>query len=286
MSGERDDTDEGGTDQPPEASENPGGDEEHGEPGGGGPEPGQGQPQPGNGPQGGPQGQPGGQPQAQGGPQGQGQPPGGPGPQGAQGGPQGGYQQGGRRQPVQTGPSVGDIFSRPDTKEEIVSGVVLYAMLGVGLFVAAFLIPLAANVFTMSFMLFGALALGPLLAVILADRQDEALESVPDTLVYATSAVTALGGTVAYGIIAAIGGAIGDSIGSGGGAGLVSAGFSPGDYIIGAILVAIAGAVAAAGLVALNRTVLAENPAPQGQPHQPVQGQGGGTQPPQQGGQR
>lgn len=274
MSGERDDTEEGGTDQPPEGSDEPGGGDQDDGPRGGEPEPGQGQPQPGNGPQGGPQGQPGGQPQAG---QPGGQPAGGPGPQGPP--------QGAPRQPVQTGPSVGDIFSRPDTKEAILSGVVLYAMLGVGLFVAAFLIPLATNAFTMTLMLLGALALGPLLAVILADRQDEELKSVPDTLVYATSAVTALGGTVAYGIIAAIGGAVGDSIGSGG-AGLVSAGFSPGDYIIGAILVAIAGAVAAAALVAVNRTVLADNPAPQGQSRQPPQGQGGGAQPPQQGGQR
>lgn len=242
----------------------------------------------------------GGQPQGPGGagvgagagapPQGQQGPPQGGQPPGQQ--PQGGYQQGGARQPVQTGPSVGDIFSRPDTKEGIISGVVLYAMFGVGLFVAAFLIPLATSVFTMSLMLFGALALGPLLAVVLAERQDEALDSVPDALVYATAAVTAIGGTMAYGIIAAVGGAIGDSVGSGGG-GVITAGFSPGDYILGAILVAIAGAVAAVALVALNRTVLADSPAPRGGQRQPpAQGQGqtmqgqGGNQPPQQGQQR
>jgi hypothetical protein len=269
--------------QPPSRDQDPGqGQQGGGQPQGpGGAGVGAGAGAPPQGQQGPPQG---GRPQGQQGPPQGGQPP------GQQ--PQGGYQQGGARQPVQTGPSVGDIFSRPDTKEEMISGVVLYAMLGVGLFVAAFLIPLATSVFTMSLMLFGALALGPLLAVVLADRQDEALDSVPDALVYATAAVTAIGGTIAYGIIAAVGGAIGDSVGSGGG-GVITAGFSPGDYILGALLVAIAGAVAAVALVALNRTVLADSPAPRGGQRQPpAQGQGqtmqgqGGNQPPQQGQQR
>ena len=236
-----------------------------------------------------PQGQPrgvGGQPQGAAG-QPQGQPQGQPAAQQ----PQGGYQQGGPRQPVKTGPSVGDIFSRPDTKDEIVSGVVVYAMVGLGIFLAAFLVPLGANVFYMATMLAGALALGPTLAVILAGRQDEELSDVPDTLVYANVAVTALAGTLAFGFLAAIGGAIGDSVGSS--AVATGGGFAPGDYILAAILVSIAAAVAAAAVVALNRTVLADSPAPQGgQPQPPVQGQGqamqgqAGNQPPQQGQQR
>jgi hypothetical protein len=243
-----------------------------------------------------PQGQPQGQP-AQGGAAGA---PGGAAggqPQGQQQGqpaaqqPQGGYQQGGGRQPVQTGPSVGDIFSRPDTKDEIISGVVIYAMVGLGIFLAAFLVPLGANVFYMATMLAGALALGPTLAVILADRQDEELADVPDNLVYANVAVTALAGTLVFGFLGAFGGAIGNSVGT---SGIAAAGsFGAGDYILAAILVSIAAAVAAVVVVALNRTVLADSPTPQGgQPQPPAQGQGqtmqgqGGNQPPQQGQQR
>jgi hypothetical protein len=258
------------------------------------------QEQPPSGDQGAPQGQQGGgQPQGAGGAgvgAGAGAPPQGGQPQGQQGPPQGGqpqggYQQGGARQPVQTGPSVGDIFSRPDTKDEIVSGVVVYAMVGLGVFLAAFLVPLGANVFYMATMLAGALALGPTLAVILADRQDDELSDVPDNLVYANVAVTALAGTLVFGFLAAFGGAIGNSVGS---SGIATAGsFAAGDYILAVILVSIAAAVAAAAVVALNRTVLADSPAPQGgQQQPPAQGQGqtmqgqGGNQPPQQGQQR
>ncbi|MEF8908495.1 MAG: hypothetical protein V5A13_11580, partial [Haloarculaceae archaeon] len=197
--------------------------------------------------------------------------------------------QGGARQPVQTGPSVGDIFSRPDTKDEIVSGVVVYAMVGLGIFLAAFLVPLGANVFYMATMLAGALALGPTLAVILADRQDGELSDVPDNLVYANVAVTALAGTLVFGFLAGFGGAIGNSVGSSGIA--TAASFAPGDYILAAILVSIAAAIAAVVTVALNRTVLADSPAPRGGQRQPpaqgqaMQGQGG-NQPPQQGQQR
>lgn len=232
-------------------------------------------------PQGQPQNQPQGQPRGAGG-QPQGQP--------AAQQPQGGYQQGGARQPVQTGPSVGDIFSRPDTKDEIISGVVVYAMVGLGLLLAAFLVPLGTGVFYMAAMLAGALALGPTLAVILANRQDDELSDVPNALVYASTAVTALGGTLAFGILAGIGGALGDSLGS---SGFGAASFSAGDYILATILVAIAAAIVAVVAVAVNRSVLADNPASQGgQTQPPAQGQAGGmqgqggTQPSQQGQQR
>jgi hypothetical protein len=268
--------------QPPSRDQDPGqGQQGGGQPQGpGGAGVGAGAGAPPQGQQGPPQG---GRPQGQQGPPQGGQPP------GQQ--PQGGYQQGGARQPVQTGPSVGDIFSRPDTKEGIISGVVIYAMVGLGIFLAAFLVPLGASVFYMATMLAGALALGPTLAVILADRQDEELSTVPDNLVYANVAVTALAGTLVFGFLAAFGGAIGNSVGS---SGITTAGsFAAGDYILAVILVSIAAAVAAVVVVALNRTVLADSPAPRGGQRQPpAQGQGqtmqgqGGNQPPQQGQQR
>jgi hypothetical protein len=208
----------------------------------------------------------------------------------SQGQPQGGYQQGAPRQPAQTGPSVGDIFSRPDTKDEIVSGVALYGMVGVGLFLAAFLVPLVGSITNMSGMLNGGLALGPALAVVLAYQHHDELADVADNLVYATTAVTAFGGTFALGLLGGIGGAIGDSIGSPSVSSLsgasspqgqmqmlqsVLAGFSPGDYIIAAVLVGIGAAVAAAAAVAVQRTVLADGPSPRQAPQ--------GQQPPQQG---
>lgn len=69
-----------------------------------------------------------------------GQPQGGHGqPQGRQAPPQGGQPQG-QPAPAQTGPSVGDIFSRPDTMTEIKVGIAVFAMIGAGLGIGVLLI--------------------------------------------------------------------------------------------------------------------------------------------------
>lgn len=129
----------------------------------------------------------------------------------AQGQPQGGYQ---GQQQVQTGPSVGDIFSRPDTMSQIKLGVVLFALVGVGAGLALFGVgnsfapsggggggfagALAGAVLGPA-MLVVPIAFSVVVAVFLGFRQEEALEDTPDNLVYATAAVTsAIGALVAF----------------------------------------------------------------------------------------
>jgi hypothetical protein len=157
-----------------------------------------------------PSGQAGGQP-----PQGQpqsGQPAQGQAPQGqpAQGGaqPQGQAPQGqAQRAPVDTGPSVGDIFSRNDTLDQIKLGVVMYAIVGFGLGLGLFGIGNAfsggsgtAAAFASGLAIFGSigapLAIGPLLAYFIGGEIGNELADVEDNLVFATAGVTALGGSI------------------------------------------------------------------------------------------
>lgn len=178
-------------------------------PGGQGGQPQSGQPQGGQGgqPQGGqPQG---GQPpqgQAQGGAQPQGQVP--------QGGPQGQPGQGQQRAPVNTGPSVGDIFSRKDTLDQIKLGVVMYAIVGFGLGLPMFAL---GSSFTSGSGLSSAigavailgtigapLAASGVLALLIGRNIGDELDDVMDNLVFATAGVTTAAGTIATYFIAII----------------------------------------------------------------------------------
>lgn len=165
---------------------NQGGQPQGGQPAGGQPQGGQ--------PQG---GQPaGGQPQG-------GQPAGGQPQAGAP--PQGGYQQ---------GPGVGDIFSMPETMDEIKTGVVIFGAIGVGILFAAALAPLlgAEGAVGASSMVAASLVLGPAIGAGLALRQADELDDLASNLVYATAASTAAIGTLVLGVLAGLGGTLGDAL--------------------------------------------------------------------------
>lgn len=173
--------------------------------------------------QGGHQGQPAGgqqppqggqQPASNAGAQGQG-PPGQP--------PQGQYQ---------TGPSIGDIFNRADTKTEIKIGTILFTLVTIGFGVTGFgaaissggggvgtgssLGGIAGGAASMIVLLFV-----PIVALVIGLRQADVLTGVPANLVYANAAATSFLGTLAtfvvglvFFLIGGAGGAIGDMIGA------------------------------------------------------------------------
>lgn len=189
-----------------------------------------------------PPGGPGGQPQG-----GAGAPGGAPGGQ-PQGQPpvqqqQRGYQ-GGARQPVQTGPSVGDIFSRLDTKNEMKVGIAVFTLIGVGAGLVTILSGVTAGGgFGFGFgvlIAVGSLAVTPALGGLFGLRQADNLEDTPDTLTYATAAVTGAAGTVLLGIIVVIAAAIASPVGGGGGGGA-------GPLFLALIFAAIGSGVAGAG---------------------------------------
>lgn len=251
MSGDESDSEEDSADgQPPEgeASEPP-----QQEEGAGQSQP-QGQP-PGAGGQ--PEGSAGGQPQSQ--PQGQ------PAPQQ----PQGGYQQGGARQPVQTGPGVGDIFNRLDTKNEMKVGIAAFTIIGVGAGLVTILSGLTSEGglgFGFGVLIaVGSLAVTPALGGLFGLRQSDTLDDVPDTLAYATAAVTGAVGTVLLGIIVVIASAI--AAGGGGGGG------GAGQLFLALIFAAIGSAVAGAGTAWGARNLPSDGRAPAQPP------QAGGTPP-------
>lgn len=136
----------------------------------------------------------GGQPQggqSQGGQPAGGQPQGGQ-PQGQyQGGqpPQGGYQ---------TGPGIGDIFSIPETKNEMKIGIVLSVLLSIGFTLVSFGLSTATSGFgggiggTSAFALgmLGGLIAAPILGILLGIRQADVLEDQPSNILYANAGVT------------------------------------------------------------------------------------------------
>lgn len=195
-----DDTEQGGgqADQPQGGQDQPpGGQPQGGQPRGGqstGGQPQGGQPAGGQ-PQGGqpPAGQPAGQPQ--------GAPP-----QGGQ--PAGGYQQG------PPGESIGDIFSKPTTVDQIKMTVAVFALAGVAVGFAGFIIgsqiSFGGGQFSSgsdygSFAVAAAMVAGPLLAVPLSLRVVDAIgSSEPDEQVFATAAVSGLAGNIVLQLIAYI----------------------------------------------------------------------------------
>ncbi len=205
----------------------------------------------------------GGQPHA--GPTQGGQPQGGQ-PQGGQpqaGQPQGAYQ---AQQPAPAGPTVSDIFSRQDTMARMKEGTVLMAMVGVGLLVASalgsFISYGQATAVTQ-----GALILGPAAAAVFAFRDADILGDVPNNLVYATTAVTAVAETLVLVILGMFGGIM--AAGLGGqqtatvGGETVTVGqvnFPAGDFFLVGIMVAVGAALIAVLVVWAKRNVLAPGP--------------------------
>ena len=176
----------------PQSGQSAGGQSPGGQPTGG-------QPQGGQAPQG----------QAAGGPP-QGQPPQGQAPQGGTQ-PQGQAPQGQtQRAPVNTGPSVGDIFSRKDTLDQIKLGVVLYAIVGFGMGLGLFGLGTAfsnpsslSGAFQAAGIIAGGfaipIAVSAVMGALIGRQQSEELSDVEETLVFATAGVTsAVGALVVY----------------------------------------------------------------------------------------
>jgi len=210
-----------------------------------------------------PQGQAGGQP-AQGQPQAgapQGQPQG----QRPQGqAPQGQAPQGqAQRAPVNTGPSIGDIFSRKDTLDQIKLGVVMYAIVGFGLGLPMFGLGSAftsgsggsvAASLGAGFAILGTigapLAVSAVLALLIGRSIGDELDDVMDNLVFATAGVTTAAGTIVAYFIAIIM------------LGLGTGNISFNNLILPIILGAIGSAVIAAGRIWAEENLLGPSGAP------------------------
>lgn len=111
-----------------------------------------------------------------------------------------------QEQEGQTGPGMGDIFNREDTKRELKAGVALFAITGLGIGLGLFLIDILDEdvlVFGVSggIMVNAPLMLGPVLAGLVAIRSDEELVELPDNLVFGTVGISALVGTLVMGIL-------------------------------------------------------------------------------------
>ncbi|WP_049992408.1 hypothetical protein [Halapricum salinum] len=213
-----------------------------------------------NDPNGGNEGQQGGQPQGGQAPQG-GQPQGGQAapqggqapPQGGQAPPQGGpggqaYGQG--QQPVNQGPGLADKLQRPEVKSQIISGVGLFAAVGVGLLFVNFLPSVIADE-GLSFTFGGAfvtLGAGPLVAL-LVGREFGRLD-VEQNVALAASYLSSVGGYLAMGFLGLLGTEMADTPGATTRAFLASFG----DLILPLIFAALA-----VGITAVVATYLERN---------------------------
>ena len=169
-----------------------------------------GQPQGGTPPQGGQPGQ-GGQPSA-------GQP--------AGGQPQGGYQAGHPPQGgYDAGPGIGDIFSIPETKNELKIGVLLSVLVGVGIAFGILGLATMQTGFGTGFGALSAAATNPVLIVpivglYLGVRQADVLKDQPQEVTLGNAAVTTFVGTFLLLLVAMVlgvlilGGSVGNALGS------------------------------------------------------------------------
>ena len=102
-------------------------------------------------------------------------------------------------------PGMGDIFNREDTKGELKAGVALFAITGLGIGLGLFLIDILDDdvLFAVSggIMVTAPLMLAPVLASLVAIRANDALDELPDNLVFGTAAISALVGTLVMGLL-------------------------------------------------------------------------------------
>lgn len=187
--------------------------------------------------------------------------------------PQGGQPAGGQpgqEQAYRRGPGVGDIFSIPETVNEMKVGLALNVLIGVGLaFVALGLSTLqtgfgsgVGGLVGGGLAMSGPLLLAPLIGVVLGLRQAEVLDDQPGNVLYANALVTTVVGTfllmlisLVLGSIIAGGGNLGDAIGQ---------------MLVPFLISAIGAGVVAAGSVWVDTNVL---PGPS-RPADPQAGQG------------
>lgn len=186
--------------------------------------------------------------------------------------PQGGQAQAGGQQAYRQGPGVGDIFSIPETVNEMKIGIALNVLLAVGLaFAALGMSTLQTGGFGGGFGGFfggataitGPLILAPLVGVVLGLRQAEILDDQPGNILYANALATTLVGTFVLMLLAMI---LGTLIAGGG-----NLGNAIGQMLVPYLISAVGAGVVAAGAVWVDQNVLPgpSQPAPQqgqGQP--------------------
>lgn len=175
--------------------------------------------------------------------------------------------QGQVQQPVQTGPSVTDIFSRPDTQQAMKTVISTFAIIGVGAGIAgyALLSKFMGGDNLSSGLLGGVLALaalsaiaitGPGIAGVLTLAVDNGLDDLADNLRYATAAVNGLGGFFVYALLAAI--ILGMKANSGKGEAIIEIG----DLITTFVFGGVGAAIASAGVLFLQDKLNQPTPQP------------------------
>lgn len=192
---------------------------------------------------------------------------------GAEAGGQAGTQAGGGQpqQAYRRGPGIGDIFSIPETKNEMKIGLALNVLLSVGLAFVALGLSTMQTGFGGGFggvvggglAFTGPLLLAPLIGVVIGLRQADVLEDQPGNILYANALVTTVVGTFLLMLISMILGSI-----IAGGAGNI--GQAIGQMLLPFLISAIGAGLVAAGAVWVDTNVV---PGP-ARPAQPQAGQG------------
>lgn len=116
-------------------------------------------------------------------------------------GAQDGQPQGRQRQYQRGTPGVGELFNREDTKDELKSGIALFASIAVGLGLGAFLVDILNEPLSRGFFASIVWAVVPVLGAVVGLRISEELADLPDNLAYGTAAVTGIVGTVVFGLV-------------------------------------------------------------------------------------
>lgn len=183
---------------------------------------------------------------------------------------QGGQPQGqpAGQQAYRQGPGVGDIFSIPETVNEMKIGVALNVLLAVGLAIAGLGLSMQQTsgfgaATGLAMLSTGAVVLAPLVGVVLGLRQAEILDDQPGNVLYANALVTSVVGTFLLMLVSLV--LISIIVGSG------NLGNAIGQMLVPYVVTAIGAGVVAAGSVWVEQNVLPgpSQPAPQqgqGQP--------------------
>jgi len=183
-------------------------------------------------------------------------------PQGANGPP-------GQQAAYQQGPGIGDIFSRPETVKELKVGLLIYAVISIGLGIGAFGLTTAgggasmmAAGFVVLLTMLSPFILSAVIAGFLGLRQARELDEEPENLILGTAAVTGFAGTIVMFVVGFVFSmlAAGGSGGGGGGSGAI------GQLIVPLLMVCLGAAIAGAGCAWIARNVLAKQPRPRSAP--------------------
>lgn len=167
------------------------------------------------------------------------------------------------QQTFQTGPGLGEIFNRPETKNELKIGIALNGLMAVGIAFVALGLSMQSGggniggFFGGSLALIGPLVLAPLVGVVIGLRQADVLDDQPDNLLYANAGATTIAGTFVFMLVSMILGLI--IVGSG------NLGQAMGQAVLPFIVAAIGAGLVAAGTCWVDRNIV---PGPSRPPRQ------------------